>query len=188
MNSNLIKWVNEIYLLIQQSFLFWVGILMNGIFNIFIEAFKPENGNTNKIKQTKFSRLLSIVWLLLLINVFLSSSLYLFLNNFLLNVLSYITFLIFLVITTFVTWFAYLSSNITELSNTKIAILAFHSGVRYWISSLSFILILLVSVIISHRNIFFLIFFIPGIYIKVSKLFMKIKLENIKETSVLFNN
>lgn len=186
MKKNLVKWINKLYTLIHQSVYFWFSILTKGFVQTSFDNYVEDGKNAMEYKLLYYKGL-SFVWFILLVNIILASTYYLTVNQPLLNFLSYICLLVFIVITVFISWLSYLRGNITIHSDIEATILAFHSMVRFWSVSLSLALFMFISIILGYSNLIVLICILPGIYFQLSKLLMERFIEQIKEIQTLIN-
>lgn len=187
MKANIVKWINHVYLIISQSLRFWIEIVTKGIvhtFTVFYEEDYPER----IITKTRYLKALSFVWLLLFVNLFLASTFYMQINHPLINFLSYIILLVFIALTVFISWLSYILVTSDHLSETESLLTAFHSAVRFWPSSLSFSLYLVITMIIGYGNIILLFCILPGLYFQLSKLLMARYRELIKDTQLLLKH
>ncbi|MRJ46402.1 hypothetical protein [Fundicoccus ignavus] len=186
MKKNLVKWINKLYTLIHQSIYFWFSILTKGFVQTSFDNYVEEGKNEKKYKML-YDKALSFVWFILLVNIILASTYYVTVNQPLLNFLTYICLLVFIVITVFISWLSYLRGNLNNNSDMETTILAFHSMVRFWSISLSLALFIFISIIIGYSNLIVLICILPGIYFQLSKLLMERFIEKIKEIQTLLN-
>lgn len=183
MKANMVKWINHIYSIISQSMLFWMGIVTKGIVPTLNTFYKADDQH-KVIPKSRYQQALSFVWLLLLVNIFLASTFYMNLNHPLINFLSYIILLVFIVITVFISWLSYIQVTIELSGETENVLTAFHSAVRFWSSSLSFSLYLVIAIIVGSHNLILLICILPGVYFQLSKLLMT-RYQNVIQDSQL---
>ncbi len=187
MKANMMKWINQVYQLISHSTYFWLGIFTKGVVQT-LANFYTNDGVISKFSKTRYQRALSIMWLLLLINLFLASNYYMEINNPLLNFLSYLDLLVFIVITVYISWLSFIRVTMDVTSETEGLLIAFHSAVRYWSSSLSFSLYLIIALLVGYSNLIVLLFILPGLYFQLSKLLMERHLHSIEETQLLLKH
>lgn len=186
MNANIVKWTNQFYNIIRQSLSFWVGICTKGVIHT-LASFYLEEGESMPVRKSKYNTVLSSIWLLLLINLLLSSSIYLKINHPLLNLLSYISLLVFIVITVFISWLSFIHMHLEVDDELKSITLAFHSEVRFWSTSLSFALFIIIAMILGYSNLIILICLLPGLYFQLNKLLMSRHIDLIEETKLILN-
>lgn len=187
MKANMVKWINYIYQMISHSGHFWIRIFTKGIVQTLIGFFEEDHPE-KVVKKTRYQQALSVVWLLLFINLFLASTLYMKLNHPLINFFSYIILLVFIVCTVFTSWLSYVQV-ISDVSTEEEALLtAFYSSVRYWTTSLSFSLFIIVAIIIGYSNLIILVCLLPGLYVKLSQLMMSRYQELIQDAQLQLKN
>lgn len=103
MKKNLVKWINKLYTLIHQSIYFWFSILTKGFVQTSFDHYVEDGKNAMEYKLLYYKGL-SFVWFILLVNIILASTYYVTVNQPLLNFLTYICLLVFIVITVFISW------------------------------------------------------------------------------------
>lgn len=183
MQANMMKWMNQIYLIICQSFSFWKGLMTKGIVQTLVGLY--DDPYSDKIlTKSHYQNTLSFVWLLLLGNVLLANSVYLTDYHPIINFLSVWLGLVFIVITVLISWLSFILITLDVSSEQESLLLAFHSAVRFWPSSISFSLCLIIAAILASSNLPLLICVLPGLYCQLSKNLMNRHRELLKATKL----